>query len=45
MSLDDARAQAILDSFKQDTQERKKYARLIFILTCCWISGIYLLLI
>ena len=36
---------AELDSFKLDTASRKEYAKKIFVLTCLWVGGIYLLLI
>ena len=36
---------AELDSFRQDTGERKKYAKNILFLTCIWVGGIYLLLL
>jgi hypothetical protein len=43
VELDQKRAE--LDSFRQDTGERKKYAKNIFILTCIWVSGIYILML
>lgn len=36
---------AELESFRQDTGERKKYAKKIFSLTCLWVVGIYVLLL
>lgn len=43
VELDQKRAE--LDSFKQDTGERKRYAKNIFKLTCIWVAGIYFLLL
>jgi hypothetical protein len=42
---DQARRREELESSKQDREERKKHADNIFILTCSWVVGIYLLLI
>ncbi len=36
---------AELESYQQDTKERKKYAARIFSLTCLWVVGIYALLL
>jgi hypothetical protein len=36
---------AEVESYRQDTRERKKYARNIFILTCLWVLGVYVLLL
>jgi len=36
---------AEVESYRQDTKERKKYARNIFILTCLWVIGVYVLLL
>ncbi|MGO9638691.1 MAG: hypothetical protein ACLPXT_05445 [Terracidiphilus sp.] len=43
VELDQKRAE--LESFKQDTGERKRYAKKIFILTCTWVTGIYILML
>jgi hypothetical protein len=40
-----ARGKAEIASFTQDTGERKKYAKNIFILTCAWVAGIYIILL
>jgi hypothetical protein len=40
-----AKRKAELDSFRQDTEARKSYARRIFTLTCFWVAGIYILLL
>ena len=37
--------QAEVESFKQDTIERKTYAFRIFLLTCAWVTAIYVLMI
>jgi hypothetical protein len=39
------KGKAELASFNQDTGERKRYAKNIFILTCLWVGGIYVLLL
>ncbi len=39
------RKRAEVESYRQDTSERKKYARNIFILTCLWVIGVYVLLL
>lgn len=44
-SVDDARGLAELQSFIQDTGERKAHAKKIFYLTCAWVTGIYVLLL
>jgi hypothetical protein len=44
-SFEREKQKAELDSFRQDTGERKRYARNIFILTCTWVGAIYILLI
>jgi len=33
------------EGLRQDIHERKKYARRIFILCCCWVSAVSLLLL
>jgi hypothetical protein len=43
--LELARQKAVIASFTQDTGERKKYAKNIFVLTCSWVAGIYLILL
>src|ERR1035438_721445 len=43
--IDILRLREEVRSFAQDTGERKKYAKLIFVLTCAWVGGIYLLLV
>src|ERR1700744_2632524 len=43
--LEILKGKAELDSFKQDTGERKRHAKNIFKLTCVWVAGIYLLLL
>jgi hypothetical protein len=44
-SVEFERVKAELDSYKQDTQERKKYAHRIFCMISCWIGGIFLILL
>jgi hypothetical protein len=36
---------AELDSYTSDTASRKEYAKKIFVLTCLWVGGIYVLLL
>jgi hypothetical protein len=43
-SFEREKQNAELDSFKQDTGERKKHARNIFILTCAWVTAVFALL-
>jgi len=43
IEVDEKRAE--LQSFIQDTGERKRHAKNIFILTCLWVTGIYALLL
>ncbi len=44
-AFDLAHKNAELASFRQDTSERKRYAKNIFSLTCLWVGGIYFLLL
>lgn len=37
--------QAQLESYKQDTQERKKYAARIFLVCASWVTAIFVLLV
>lgn len=39
------RRRAELDSYKQDTDERKAFAKKIFTLICVWLAGVFLLLL
>jgi hypothetical protein len=43
IDIDHKRAE--LESFRQDTGERKRYAKNIFVLTCIWVGGIYVLML
>ena len=37
--------EAQTEGYKQDTAERKKYAFRVFVLCCCWVSAVFLLLL
>lgn len=44
-SFDLAHKKAELKGFQEDIAARKRYAKNIFVLTCLWVGGIYVLLL
>jgi hypothetical protein len=45
IDLEYAHKLAELEDYKQDIESRRAYAKNIFTFMCCWIAGIYLLLV
>ncbi len=43
--LETQHARALLRSLEQDISERKKYARHFFVLACCWLAAITIVLL